>query len=227
MLATKKTAWTLTLICAIFLSACGSSATPTPTVDAGTQLTAIAATVQAQLTQAVAKTPAAPTATNAPTPTVTEVQPTLPVEDVIITAVSTTTGATPGVTPIPTLALVAPTAIPPKSASGDKMQLIGQDPADGTVMKPGQKFKVSWNIRNVGTTTWSKKYQLRFYAGTNLYKESAKTISSVNPPGGDTTFTLEMKAPTKTGDYSSIWVISNADGANFGSVFISIKVKNS
>jgi hypothetical protein len=207
MLTTPKSAWSLLIIGAVFLSACGATPKATPTVDPGTQLTAIASTVQAQLTQAVALTPSAEP-TMPPTPTPTEIKASPTVEMPVTTEA-----------PKPT---AKPTA---KSASGDKARLIDQDPIDKTVMSPGEKFTVSWTFRNIGTTTWSTKYQLRFYTGTKMHLDPSRSVTSTNPPGGDTTISVPMKAPTKTGDYRSVWVITNADGVNFGSVYIAIKVQ--
>jgi len=44
-------------------------------------------------------------------------------------------------------------------------------------------------------------------------------------PEEEVDLTLNMKAPTTGGTYDSIWVLTNANGANFYSVTITIKVE--
>ncbi|HVN55816.1 MAG TPA: NBR1-Ig-like domain-containing protein [Anaerolineaceae bacterium] len=194
---------------ALFLGACSTpTAAPSPTLDPGTQLTAIASTVQAELTQRVALTPSA---TFTQEPTNTEVPPTAAVPTL------------PAVTDTPAAVIILTATRP---AVADKGLYLGQTVADNSKMDPGKSFTMTWKMKNVGTTTWSTKYQLRFFAGNTLGAKNAVAFPKEVTPGDTVELSVNMKAPSDPGNYHSVWVLTNADGANFFPVTLDIIIGN-
>ncbi len=197
-------------ILSIGLSACQPAA-KTPTIDPVMVYTQAAQTVQAGLTQTAALLPTS-TPTETPQPTAT-LEPTV--------------AATPTSAVSPTNTL-APTAARPVVA--DKAEWIGQNPADGTTMLPGQDFNLTWTVKNTGTTTWTKDYQVRFYLSDQALRFLASDIKFPKEvkPGESVDLTLPtMEAPKKSGEYTTIWVLSTDQGVNFYQVTLTIKVAGS
>jgi hypothetical protein len=186
------------------LTACSPSATPT--VDANTAYTQVAGTVQTELTRSAAQAPTAtptsePTQTQAPTVAVTQA-PTVE-----------TASATP---------MVVFTATKP--ASPDKAEYLNQSVADDTQMNPGQK--ITWTVKNVGTSNWTTAYLLRFYSGEQMGAPATVAFPKEVKPNDTVELSLNMTAPALQGLYLSNWVLTNADGVNFYPLFIQIKVGN-
>lgn len=197
-----RSAGLLLMLAALLLSGC-SKATTTPTVDPQQVITQAAQTAQAILTNAALLTPSA---TTTPTPTQTSTpEP--------ATATTTATLVTP---------LVSATNT--QSSAGDSAVYLDQSPADGTIVTPGSEFNVVWRIKNTGVTTWSTQYRLRFYAGTLMSPVSAVALTNSVKPGEEIQVILPIKAPATAGEYTTIWVLSNAQDANFFNVFIRIVV---
>ncbi len=205
---TVKTIGGLAAVALLALSACASPATPTP--DANAVYTEAAATVQAALTQNAALTPSATPTTE---PTNTPVPPT----ETPTQAVTPTTAA---VTALP----VAPTTA--VAVSPDRAEFVSQTPEDNTKIDPGANFVVTWTVKNTGTTTWTKAYNLRFYAGSQMGAPAASSFPKEVKPGETVELSLPLVAPSTAGDYMGTWVMTNADGVNFYNMFIQIKVGN-
>jgi hypothetical protein len=206
------------LVVGTLVVGCGPRATPAPTVDTNAIFTAAAVTIQAQLTETAN---AMPQPTNPPPSTETLVPlptlPPLPGQDTVVpgqTAVATAFV-------LPTLSLPTASRIP----AADKAQWIGNSPADGTTMSPGVKFDIIWTIKNVGTTTWSKQYTYRYYSGAKLNEnKNSYFLRSEILPGQQGDMIVDGLSPATPGEYYTLWVITNADGTNFGQFDITIKV---
>ncbi len=168
-----------------------------PTEDPAVRITQIAATVQYQLTQSALLTPS-PTATYTPTATATP-QPPTPTLNVTVTP--------------PTL-----TATRPVSNSGDNATYVADVTIpDGTVMTAGTKFTKTWTVKNSGTTTWTKEYQLIYLdgiMGTNNL-QAVKLTQDV-APGATIDISVDFTAPQTNGPYVSYWKMYNAAGYVFG-----------
>ncbi len=193
----------------VLLSACSRSEA-TPTTDPVLIFTQVAETVAAGLTQTAASLPTAtPTVTLPPTNTPEPTQ-----------AVSPTSAETPTAT-------IPPTATRPSLA--DRADFVTQSPLDGTVMYPEQPFTLTWTVKNIGTTTWTTAYQVRFFLGDATLRFGASDIRFPKEvkPNENVDLVLNMKAPNKAGDYRTIWVLTNADGQNFYTLTLDIKVSGS
>lgn len=186
----------------LLLTAC-SAPTPTaaPTQDINPIRTEVAATVLAQVPQLCALTP-----TVTPTPTTTPtVTPTL-------TATVTPTGLVSGT---PGTVVAGP----------DKAKWVSQTVTDGTRFAPGAKFNMTWRIQNVGTSTWTVNYRMRFYSGDPFGALREIPLDREVKPGETVDITIAMTAPAKAGEYRSDWVMSNELLRNFNEpVFLKITV---
>lgn len=186
------------------LSACGTTATSTPTVDVNDIYTAAAQTVIAELTT----TAAANTAT--PAVTATEIL------------------ATGTATSIPTSASMTETATAQPTLNADASP-VAQDcdnatwvadvsVQDGTEMSPGQDFEKTWRIKNVGSCTWGAGYKLSFGYGETMNGQ-ARSLETAVAPNESVEVYVVFTAPLKAGSYQSYWRMANAAGANFGEFF--------
>jgi hypothetical protein len=196
-------------ICLVFmLSACGSGKNSTPSQDPNAIYTSAAETVSVQLTQNAARQPsetATSTATNTETPTVQQ-----------ITTVVANTATT-----VPTSTITLP-------AVQDRVEFLSQNPSDGVVLSPNSEFTVTWEIRNVGQTTWTTGYSIRFFSGDRIGAglAGAYTFTKEVPPGETYSVTAKFNTGSQLGIFQSNWVLTNADGNNFYPLYISIKVDN-
>jgi len=194
----KKIFFSLVSVLAVFISACGASATQEPTPDVAAVRTSAASTVEARFTlTAAAFTPTPrPTATetNTPEPVVTD---------------------TP-VTPEPTeedlcdvLAYVEDVNVP-----------------DGTVMSPGQDFLKTWKVRNDGACPWGAGYALTYAGYSDQMSGQFVAMTEVIQPGDEVEVSVQFKAPTATGEYLSAWTMRNPQGITFPQViFVKIIVQ--
>lgn len=193
----------------LLLAACSSPGTPEnptaiPTPDLNPIRTQVAATVLAQCSQFCALTPSA---TQAILPTATVAPPTATLE---ATATITLSTGTPGASNLKDLAM-----------------WVAQTVQDDTVFAPGQQFNMTWQIKNVGTSTWTANYRLRFYSGNAFGTTKEVLLGKEVKPGEVVEVNVAMKAPVVAGDYRSDWVLSSESLANFKEpVFLKIKVAN-
>jgi len=191
----------------MMLTACSTATpAPAPTQDLNPLRTEVAGTALAQCAQFCAQTPSAtvpPTSTPSPTltstPAVTKTQP-------------TTTG-----TVINTIA----------ASTNDRARWVSQNIQDGAIFTPGTAFTMTWQIQNVGTTTWTTDYRLRFYSGNSFGAPTEIPLGKEVPPEEVVEITVPMRAPAAAAEYRSDWVLSNELRSNFKEpVFLKIKVVN-
>jgi hypothetical protein len=194
----------LFLASALLLSACGPNTPESPTPDVNALYTAAAQTVAANLTMtAKAVTPTAEaTATEASAPASATLE---------VTASSQ-----------------------PEIPLGTSTQIICDDAeyisdvtvSDGTEMTPGQDFVKTWHIKNTGSCTWGDGYTL-IYGGYNVKMDGQPTpITTAVLPGQEIDVSVQLKAPTKAGEYLSAWRMVNPKGIPFGKFFwVKILVK--
>jgi hypothetical protein len=209
----RKTAPVLgVLLSLLSLVACNTSASATPTQDLNMLRTEVASTVLAQVSQTQSALPTVTpvlivTSTYTPTPTsssTSSLLPTLP----------------PGASPVPSVSsivttpgLTAPAAT--STPGQDRAQWVSQSILDGSVFAPGETFTMTWELENVGTSTWTANYLLRFYSGNTFSAIQEVPIGRDVPPGQTIEITVLMRAPITTGDYRSDWVMSNQTRSNF------------
>jgi hypothetical protein len=134
-------------------------------------------------------------------------------------------GSPPPTTPPPTVTGTPPTATPTRTAGPvtvppsacDKAQFVADVTIpDGTVMAPGQTFRKTWSLRNVGTCAWTKSYQIVFYSGEQMGGPTALNFAEDVPVGRTVNFSVDLTAPATAGSYRGYWMFKNASGQLFG-----------
>ncbi len=84
---------------------------------------------------------------------------------------------------------------------------------------------MTWRLKNVGTSTWTTAYLLRFYSGETFGAPKEVLLVREVPPGETIDITLKMKAPARSGSYRSVWVMSDEKRSNFKEpVYLQINV---
>jgi len=203
----------------LLLSACGPKEEET-VEDPNAAITQVVETAMAALTQtAMVQTPT-PSLTPTVLPTNTPI-PTMQPSPTIATLVSlpTTSGSSSGFTQ------------PSGTTSSCDVGGFVKDVTipDGTNMAPGQSFTKTWEIKNNGTCTWNENYTIVFYGGEQM--ASATTFKFTQDdvePGENVQISVDMKAPTKAGEFISYWILRNDLGQNFfvggSSIYVEIIV---
>jgi hypothetical protein len=178
--------------------ACSAPLLIAPVDNPSATNTSVAATVEARLTEvwaeATATSHAAP-ATNTPeptdTPTPTETQ-------------------SPTATPSPT-----PTATSKPVACNAASFVRDMTVADQTYLPKGAEFVKQWRLKNVGSCTWTKDYEITFDGGDKLGGSTVSMPKNVSP-GEVVDISIAMKAPKGEGSYKGFWILRNENGTKFG-----------
>ncbi len=143
----------------------------------------------------------------------------------------------PSPSPFPTLAAIATQpgftfasstpALPAGGAAGcenDSTWIADVTVPDGTIFTPGEDFKKTWRVQNIGTCTWSTKYTLQFKDGSDMAGTDEFVQISV-PPGQQTDVTADLEAPDDIGSFYGRWELHDPDDKPFGSILtVVIKV---
>ncbi len=202
---------TLIVFLALLLAACGSQEPPMPTPDVGAIQTAAAQTVMAEIraTQnaAASLTPlASPTAEAAEslTESLTESAAESPTPTVTVVVLGTP--------------VIVGTPLGLCDDSNYNPATVDVNIPDDTEMTPGQEFLKTWKIRNTGACTWGAGYAVVFAYGERMNGTPA-AISIPVLPNQEVEVSVQFKAPTKAGQYSSTWRMANARGSAFGEFF--------
>ena len=197
------------------LAACAPAATVEPTANIPAIRTSAAATVVAEFTLTAAAftpTPLPPTETPPPLPL-------LPTDTPSPTVQAFTNN--------PTLAALGT----PAALCDDydfNFATLDVTIVDGTPMAPGQEFVKTWNIRNTGICTWGDGYQLTFsYSNPPNVKMNGQPIplATLVAPGQEVEVSINFKAPTTPGEYTSYWQMKNPKGITFGKKEYILSVK--
>ena len=210
----KKTKWIILalLSLSLMLAACAPSLPPTPSEAEIAQQ--VASTQQAKATQNSVETLVALVTelSNQPTWTPQPACPVCPTQVVVVPTAATT--------PNPNEATAQPTTAPTAEAGKKCFQFdflgdVNYPP--GTIVKPGTKFSKTWTVKNTGTCTWSRDYDVVFVGGEAFGSNKRGDITREVVPGDIIEITIEgMTAPQTEGTYYSYWMIAAPDGARVG-----------
>lgn len=141
-----------------------------------------------------------------------------------------TTEPTPMILKPTVTATTPPTAVPTateaKISGADKASYETQEPLDGTHVKAGSSFDVTWFLMNTGTTTWTTDYSMRYFTGTDFTKPGKPrfNLNYAVEPGTVGSCSIDAVAPTHPGTYKMSVVLGNANDENFFIVDITIIV---
>ena len=87
---------------------------------------------------------------------------------------------------------------------------------DDTLFPPGAEFTKTWRIKNIGSCTWTKDYDLVFVSGDGLNAYASVPFPETAVPGETIDLSVRMTAPAEGGDYKGFWRLRNANGVVFG-----------
>lgn len=171
----------------LVLSACGPNATAQPTQNVGAIQTAAVQTVQAQ-----------------PKPLETAI----PVPATITPIAATSTALVPA-----TATVKAETVVACNAAQFIRDVTV----PDGTVFKPEEFFTKTWELKNVGTCTWSGNYLVVADSGDGMTQVPQQLLSAVAnkgtvAPGETVDISIPMQASNMDGAYKTYWRLQNDAG---------------
>jgi len=183
------------LILGFLLGACAPAVPLQPTPDVNAIRTSAAYTVVAEFTLTAAIFTPTPQL-----PTETPTQEPLPA-----------TEEAEALTTDPTLAALGT----PVALCDDYAFVADVTIPDGTIMTPGQQFVKTWKIRNTGNCAWGDGYELTY---SYAEKMSGKPVplGVLVPAGQEVDVSVNFIAPTKVGEFTSAWQMSNPRGFPFG-----------
>ncbi len=130
----------------------------------------------------------------------------------------------PTLTPVPPIEITTTTESSPTETSAPiaapgctvSAALVGENPPDGVILKPGEDFWKTWTLQNTGTCTWDGSYKLAFWSGDLMGGLSSYPFPDVIAPGEAKDVSIYLKAPETTGTFTGYWRIQTPWGADFG-----------
>lgn len=101
----------------------------------------------------------------------------------------------------------------------DRATFIKETYPDYSSVAPGEKFTKTWDIKNIGSNTWSTNYKL--VVAATPQNDSLGSPAEVNfeqdvSPGESVTLSIPLAAPITPGTYSVYWKLQNDRGQAFG-----------
>jgi hypothetical protein len=94
-------------------------------------------------------------------------------------------------------------------------EFVSETIPDYTLFAPGEKFKKSWTIRNIGWCNWKEDFYVFFDEGDDLKGPPAKLLVPTGgkvKPGETVTITLLLTAPKVAGNYMATYKIATGSG---------------
>ncbi|HSH05410.1 MAG TPA: NBR1-Ig-like domain-containing protein, partial [Anaerolineae bacterium] len=108
------------------------------------------------------------------------------------------------------------TPLPLFTCTNDSNFLADLTIPDGTLIEPGTPFTKSWQIQNNGTCQWDTSYQLQPRANTDLFQPAPAPTIPETPPGAPLDLTVQLIAPTQSGQYQASWQLTDPTGEPIG-----------
>jgi hypothetical protein len=126
----------------------------------------------------------------------------------------------PTSSPVPSLTPFK-VAVPSLLLSEDGCSNIAEFVKDVTIedyseIKPKQKFTKVWEVKNVGTCTWTTEYTLIFTEGDQLSGMSPMPLPREVKPEDTINLSIDLIAPRDSNIYQGNWMLQDAHGNLFG-----------
>jgi hypothetical protein len=137
----------------------------------------------------------------------------------------TEVSALPTLTPAPVLELsptpepILPTNPPVEAGNPGCVTsavLVGENPPDGTIYKPGDYFWKTWTFLNSGTCIWNTSYTLNFWDGDLMGGLTSYPLSEEVAPQDTVNISIYLQAPATEGTATGFWRLKTPWGADFG-----------
>jgi len=87
---------------------------------------------------------------------------------------------------------------------------------DGSPFLAETAFTKTWRIKNAGSCTWTKAYDLVFSTGTAMTANVTVPLAGDVKPGATVDLSVKLTAPAKAGTYTGAWLLRNAADKKFG-----------
>ncbi len=112
----------------------------------------------------------------------------------------------------------APTSVSAQSNPGCTTQasLVGENPPDSVLLKPGEAYWKTWTLLNTGTCTWTASYNLIFWNGDLMGGLSSYPLKDDVAPNEQKDISIYLKAPDTAGTYTGYWRMQTPWNSNFG-----------
>ena len=131
--------------------------------------------------------------------------------------------STPGL-PLPTTSGTAPSATaapisqtPAPASRCDAIQFLDDITyPDGSLVTRKSSFVKIWQIKNIGTCSWTPSYALVFTGGDLMGGASTIALTRNVNPNETIEISVPLSAPDKNGNYRGYWKLRNASGILFG-----------
>jgi hypothetical protein len=175
----------VTIAILLLVTACGPSQPPESSIS-----TAVAQTVQAQITPTTMPAATLPALTDTPS-----------------SLASPSAGATA------TATLVTGAVVESCEVGAS---LVGETYPDGTIVQPGETFTKVWNVQNTGTCVWDVTWQLVFSGGDLMDGIATYSLPQPAQPGDIIPVPIILRSPAQSGAYAGEWMLKSPWGATFG-----------
>jgi hypothetical protein len=137
-----------------------------------------------------------------------------------ITATDMIRAPTQTVVPVPTNIPVTETptlqAIPTQPSmvisQNDNATFVKENYPDNSILKAGETFVKTWEIKNIGSTTWNKSYSLILSPaapGDTMGSPGQISFAQDTSPGQVASVSVSLVAPTSPGTYTVHWLLQN------------------
>lgn len=87
---------------------------------------------------------------------------------------------------------------------------------DETPVQPGEEFTKIWQVKNIGTCTWTHDYSLIVVWGDEMGTRPPVPLGQVVQPGEVADISIDMKAPYLPACYFTYWMMVDDQGNKFG-----------
>lgn len=88
--------------------------------------------------------------------------------------------------------------------------------ADGAVIPSQATFTKTWRLKNIGTCTWTKDFDLVFIGGEPMTSKTTVALPNKVAPNESVDISVTLTAPKKVGTYKGEWMLRSASGVYFG-----------
>jgi hypothetical protein len=87
---------------------------------------------------------------------------------------------------------------------------------DYSTLKPNQLYTKVWEVKNIGTCTWTSNYTLVFTFGDRMSGMSPKYLNLTVKPGETINLSIDLTAPKEPDIYQGNWMLQDEHGNQFG-----------
>jgi hypothetical protein len=87
---------------------------------------------------------------------------------------------------------------------------------DFSLLKPNELFTKVWEVKNIGTCTWTTNYALVFSWGDRMSGISPKYLNKEVKPGDTVNLSIDLVAPRDSDTYQGNWMLQDDHGDQFG-----------